>query len=360
VHQPDDDQWMALAITMGRRGLGRTAPNPAVGAVLVQPATGTVVGRGWTQPGGRPHAETEALARAGAAARGATLYVTLEPCSHHGRTPPCADAVIAAGVARVVVGGVDSDLRVAGRGIERLRAAGVVMDRTTAALEEACHRLTLGHILRVTEGRPLVQLKLAVTPGGRLPLGNVRVTGSEAGRFTHLLRAQADAILTGIGTILADDPELTCRLPGMGERSPLRVVLDSAGRLPPASRLVRSSAAVPVLVITALGATTPPGCQHEAVALGPDGRLDLLEVLRRLAARGITRAMVEAGPAVAQGLLAAALIDEAVILHAGTAPDGIATSLAFVDGGLERLTDRYDVVEEHPLGADRVQIFRRR
>src|SRR6266567_3406156 len=210
----EDARFMALALALGRRGLGRTWPNPAVGAVVTK--DGVIVGRGWTQPGGRPHAETEALGRAGAAARGATLYVTLEPCSHHGKTPPCADAIIAAGIARVVSALVDPNPEVAGAGHWRLAEAGVVEARRAHA----------GHIRRVKDGRPHVILKLAVSADGKAALADRRpaaITG-EAGRArVHLMRARSDAVLTGIGTAVADDPLLSSRLPGM--RSPVRVVL---------------------------------------------------------------------------------------------------------------------------------------
>ena len=218
---------MAIAARLAERGLGSTAPNPAVGAVVVEPSTGIVLGRGWTQPGGRPHAEPEALARAGARAAGATLYVTLEPCSHFGKTPPCVDTIIAAGVKRVVCGIEDPDPRVAGRGIARLRDAGIEVVR--GVLRERCHSITLGHILRVTERRPFVQLKMAVDAEGNVPRGGggqpTWVTGALSRARGHLLRARADAILIGHGTLIDDNPELTCRLPGLAARSPVRVVL---------------------------------------------------------------------------------------------------------------------------------------
>ena len=227
-----DARFMALALALGRRGLGRTWPNPAVGAVIVK--DGIIIGRGWTQPGGRPHAEIEALRRAGEAARGATLYVTLEPCSHYGKSPPCADAIIAAGLSRVVSALEDPNPEVAGAGHARLRAAGIAVDIGIGA-EEARHDHA-GHIRRMRDGRPHVILKLAVSADGkagapgRKPLA---ITGEAARERVHLLRAQSDAIMVGIGTALADDPMLTCRLPGMEKYSPVRVVLDSALRLPP-------------------------------------------------------------------------------------------------------------------------------
>jgi diaminohydroxyphosphoribosylaminopyrimidine deaminase/5-amino-6-(5-phosphoribosylamino)uracil reductase len=226
---------MALALAVGRRGLGRTRPNPAVGAVVVR--EGVIVGRGWTQPGGRPHAEVEALRRAGEAARGATLYVTLEPCSHHGQSPPCADAVIAAGIRRVVSALEDPNPEVAGRGHTRLREAGIAVEVGEGVA--AARRDHAGHLRRMRDGRPHVTLKLAVSADGKAGLAGrrpVALTGEAARAGVHMLRATQDAILVGIGTALADDPALTCRLPGMAARSPVRVVLDSELRLPLASQ----------------------------------------------------------------------------------------------------------------------------
>src|SRR6266436_284622 len=242
-----DERLMALALALGRRALGNAWPNPAVGAVLVRDENGEpiVVGRGWTQPGGRPHAEAEAIRRAGAAARGATLYVTLEPCSHHGKTPPCADAIIAAGITRVVSALVDPNPDVAGAGHWRMAQAGVVVEVGLGADE--ARRAHAGHIRRVQDGRPHVSLKLAVSADGKAGLADRRpaaITG-EAGRArAHLLRAQSDAVLTGIGTVVADDPLLTSRLPGM--RSPVRVVLDATLRLPLASKLLATARQVPL------------------------------------------------------------------------------------------------------------------
>ena len=224
-----DHRFMQLALSLGRRGLGRTWPNPAVGAVVVK--DGVIVGRGWTQPGGRPHAEPEALKRAGDAARGATLYVTLEPCSHFGKSPPCVDAVIASGIARVVSAIEDPNPEVAGQGHAKLRAAGIAVDVGLDAAEAA--RDHAGHFRRVRDKRPHVILKLAVSADDRIGAAGhkpVAITGEVARTRVHLLRAQCDAILVGIGTVLADDPLLNCRLPGMEARSPVRVVLDRALR----------------------------------------------------------------------------------------------------------------------------------
>jgi diaminohydroxyphosphoribosylaminopyrimidine deaminase / 5-amino-6-(5-phosphoribosylamino)uracil reductase len=328
-----DQRFMQLALTLGRRGQGRTWPNPAVGAVVVK--DGVIVGRGWTQPGGRPHAEPEALKHAGEAARGATLYVTLEPCSHIGKSPPCADAIIAAGIARVVSAIEDPNPEVAGQGHAKLRAAGITVDIGLGAAEAA--RDHAGHFRRVRDKRPHVILKLAVSSddkigaAGRKP---VAISGEAAKARVHLLRAQCDAVLVGIGTVRADDPLLTCRLPGMAARSPVRVVLDRNLRIAGSSRLVHSARETPLWVMTSnlaeaaaamkLGAA---GAQviRVAAAIPPPG-LDLPAVLRALSEKGITRLLVEGGARVASSFIVAGLVDEIWLLH-GADPigaDGVA------------------------------------
>jgi len=361
-----DARFMALALALGRRGLGRTWPNPAVGAVIVK--DGIIIGRGWTQPGGRPHAEIEALRRAGEAARGATLYVTLEPCSHYGKSPPCADAIIAAGLSRVVSALEDPNPEVAGAGHARLRAAGIAVDIGIGA--EEARRDHAGHIRRMRDGRPHVILKLAVSADGkagapgRKPLA---ITGEAARDRVHLLRAQSDAIMVGIGTALADDPMLTCRLPGMEKYSPVRVVLDSALRLPPGSRLARSARDVPVWVVTGGEAsrTAENALLREGVtvlrAAQSDGRLDLAAVLKLMGARGVTRLMVEGGPTLGAALLAADLIDEAVLFQSSkvVGTDGVDA----LDGlPLTVLTQspRLKCVMSEPVGADTRLVFERR
>jgi diaminohydroxyphosphoribosylaminopyrimidine deaminase/5-amino-6-(5-phosphoribosylamino)uracil reductase len=317
-----DRRFMQLALTLGRRGQGRTWPNPAVGAVVVRDAV--IVGRGWTQPGGRPHAEVVALAQAGEAARGATLYVTLEPCSHVGKSPPCADAVIAAGIARVVSAIEDPNPEVAGQGHAKLRAAGVAVDIGLGAAEAAHDHA--GHFRRIRDKRPHVILKLAVSADdkigapGRKPLA---ISGEAAKARMHLLRAQCDAILVGIGTVLSDDPRLTCRLPGMEARSPVRVVLDRSLRIPGASRLVHSARETPLWVMTSDVSEAPAamklgaaGAQviRVATTAKPPG-LDLPAVLQALAEKGITRLLVEGGARVASSFVAAGLADEAWLLR---------------------------------------------
>ena len=328
-----DQRFMALALALGRRGQGQVWPNPAVGAVVVK--DGVIVGRGWTQPGGRPHAEPEALGRAGEAARGATLYVTLEPCSHFGKSPPCADAIIAAGIARVVSAIEDPNPEVAGQGHARLRAAGITVDIGQGAAEAA--RDHAGHFRRIRDKRPHLILKLAVSPDDKIAAAGhrpVAITGEAARARVHLLRAQCDAVLVGIGTVLSDDPNLTCRLPGMEARSPVRVVLDRALRIPGTSKLVHTARETPLWVMTSDLSEAPAamklgaaGAQVIRVATtAPAPGLDPGVVLQALSEKGITRLLVEGGARVAASFVAANLVDEVWLLR-GPDPvgaDGVA------------------------------------
>jgi len=328
-----DARYMQLALTLGRRGQGRTWPNPAVGAVVVK--DGVIVGRGWTQPGGRPHAEPEALKRAGEAARGATLYATLEPCSHVGKSPPCVDAIIAAGIARVVSAIEDPNPEVAGQGHAKLRAAGIKVDIGLGAAEAAHDHA--GHFRRIRDRRPHVILKLAVSSDDRIGAAGrkpVAITGEAAKARVHLLRAQCDAILVGIGTVLADDPLLTCRLPGMEARSPVRVVLDRALRIPGTSKLVHSARETPLWVMTSTLSEAPAAMKlgaagahviRVATTTSPPPGLDLLAVLHALAERGITRLLVEGGARAASSFVAANLVDEVWLLRgpASVGADGV-------------------------------------
>jgi diaminohydroxyphosphoribosylaminopyrimidine deaminase / 5-amino-6-(5-phosphoribosylamino)uracil reductase len=361
----DDARFMSLALTLGRRGLGNAWPNPAVGAVVVK--DGVVIGRGWTQPGGRPHAEVEALRRAGETARGATLYATLEPCSHHGRTPPCVDAILAAGIARVVSALEDPNPKVAGQGHARLRAQGIAVDLGVGT--EEARRAHAGHIRQVRDGRPHVMLKLAVSADGKVGLPGrkpARVTGEAANARVHLMRATSDAVLTGIGTVLADDPQLTCRLPGMESRSPVRVVLDSQLRLPTGSRLAASATRTLdwVFVDASVRAEQEDALTQVGVevlrAPGAAGRLDLAAVLRGLAGRGITRVMVEAGPIVSAAFLAADLVDEAALFRS---PNALGEGIDALEGmSLSALTlsPKLRLVGREQVGADTLEMFERK
>jgi diaminohydroxyphosphoribosylaminopyrimidine deaminase/5-amino-6-(5-phosphoribosylamino)uracil reductase len=363
----DDLRFMRMALQLGRRGLGRTWPNPAVGAVIVK--DGVIVGRGWTQPGGRPHAEVEALRRAGEAAKGATIYVTLEPCSHHGKTPPCADALIAAKIARVVSAMEDPNPIVAGEGHKRLQAAGIAVEVGLCA-DEAAHDHA-GHIRRVRDGRPHVILKLAHTKDGMIgqTVGvqgpqPVQITGAAAQARTHLLRAQCDAILIGIGTALADDPMLNCRLPGMAARSPVRIVLDSALRLPLTCRLVASAREVPLWIVCTKGADETKAqdlreAGAEVIALDSGSR-DLRAVLAALCQRGITRLMVEGGAKIARAFVEADLIDEAWLFESPRTIGG--QGIAALDGlPLTRLSASpfLPIRASEMLGEDHLLITRR-
>jgi diaminohydroxyphosphoribosylaminopyrimidine deaminase / 5-amino-6-(5-phosphoribosylamino)uracil reductase len=312
---------MQAALALARRGLGDTWPNPAVGCVILN--EGRVVGRGWTQKGGRPHAETEALARAGAAARGGAAYVSLEPCNHHGKTPPCAEALIAAGVSRVVAAVEDPDPRVSGRGMASLRDAGIIVETGLCAAEAA--ELNAGFFCRVALGRPLVTVKLATSLDGRIATatGESRwITGPAARQRAHLLRATHDAVLIGTGTALADDPQLTCRLPGLDDRSPVRIVIDRTLRLPATLRLFTEATAVPTWVATY--ASSDPARQAALVEQGVkiiavesgSGGADLTLLLQRLGDEGLTRLLVEGGGQLAAALLRAGLVDRLVWMRA--------------------------------------------
>ncbi|MBF0323785.1 MAG: bifunctional diaminohydroxyphosphoribosylaminopyrimidine deaminase/5-amino-6-(5-phosphoribosylamino)uracil reductase RibD [Alphaproteobacteria bacterium] len=356
---------MRAALALARRGLGNVWPNPAVGCVIAH--GGRVVGRGWTQPGGRPHAETEALAMAGSDARGATAFVTLEPCSHHGKTPPCADALIAAGISRVVVATEDPDPRVSGRGLARLREAG--LDVITGICEAEARDLNAGFFLKIREGRPEVTLKLATSLDGRIAThgGESRwITGDSARQAAHLLRAETDAIMVGSGTALIDDPELTCRLPGLEERSPVRVVVDGRLRLPLTSRLVATANEVPCWVLTLDGCDPNRRAVYEEAGVdvvevpeGPDHTVDLGAALMILAESGITRVLVEGGAHLTAALLRAKLVDRLVWFRAPRmiGGDGLAAAVGF---GIDHLaqTPRFEMTESRSVGADRVEFYK--
>jgi diaminohydroxyphosphoribosylaminopyrimidine deaminase/5-amino-6-(5-phosphoribosylamino)uracil reductase len=361
----EDARFMAVALVLGRRGLGRTWPNPAVGAVIVK--DGVMIGRGWTQVGGRPHAETEALQAAGPAAKGATLYTTLEPCSHHGKTPPCADALIAAGIGRVVAALEDPNPEVGGQGLARLRGHGIAVAVGVGA--EEARRSHAGHIRRMQDGRPHVMLKLAVSADGKAGLAGRRpaaITGEEGRARVHLMRAMSDAIMTGIGTAIADDPLLTCRLPGMGDRSPLRIVLDPELKLPADGRLAMSAREVPLWVIGGpnisddrRAALEELGAQVFRTRTGGNG-MDLAAVMQLLGDRGITRLMIEGGPRIAASFLKADLVDAAALLRS-RGPIGV-DGLEAIEGlPLEALTKspRLKSCAVEALGRDSIEMFER-
>jgi diaminohydroxyphosphoribosylaminopyrimidine deaminase/5-amino-6-(5-phosphoribosylamino)uracil reductase len=309
---------MRHALALAERAVGTTAPNPAVGCVIVK--DGRVIGRGWTQAGGRPHAETMALAEAGEAARGATAYVTLEPCAHHGETPPCANALIAAGIARVVVAVEDPDPRVSGKGLAMLWDGGVQV--ASGVLEKEAAAFNAGFFLRIRENRPLVTLKIAQSLDGKTATVSGQskwITGPEARRFGHLLRAKHDAILVGIETALADDPELTCRIAGLENRSPLRVVLDTRLRLPARSKLAQSARQTPVRLYTVSDggdALRAGGVEIVRTSRDARGRPDVGAVLNDLADRGVTRLLVEGGAGVHAAFLDRGFADRIELFRA--------------------------------------------
>jgi len=329
---------MRHALALAARGLGRVSPNPAVGCVIVD-GEDRVVGRGCTQPGGRPHAETVALAQAGKAARGATAYVTLEPCAHHGQTPPCADALVQAGVRRVVAAAEDPDPRVNGGGLNRLRNAGIEV--SVGVLKSDALQLNEGFIRRIRDGRPLVTLKIAQSLDGRTALASGEskwITGEEARTFGHFLRATHDAILVGSGTVLVDDPMLDCRIAGLEDRSPLRVILDTQGRLAAASKIAQSAKALPTMLFTANSVRadlSDLGVEIVAAACGSDGRIDMAAMLRELAGRGVTRLLVEGGARVHASFLSGGLADRLELLTApislGGDAQGAAAAMALAE-----------------------------
>jgi len=358
----DDARFMQLALALGRRGLGNTWPNPAVGAVIVK--DGVILARGWTQAGGRPHAEIEALRRAKKTAEGATMYVTLEPCSHQGKSPPCADAIIKAGIARVVSAMEDPNPEVAGKGHARLREKGIAVEIGLGA--EEARRDHAGHIARMQKGRPHIMLKLALSADGKVGLPGrkpVALTGEPARARVFQMRAQSDAIMVGIGTVLADNPHLTCRLPGMEERSPVRVVLDSQLRLPLSMSVVATVRATPTWVFTSGNPSAiaeeilrQRGCQVFRVG-ERNGQLDPGEIIKVLSEQGISRLMLEGGPKVAASFVAADLVDEAVLLRSEkTVGEGIEP----LEGvPLSAMTGKLRQRDRELLGPDVVETYER-
>lgn len=360
-----DTQHMQAALALGRRGLGRVWPNPAVGCVIVD-ANGHVAGRGWTQPGGRPHAETEALRRADERAIGGAAYVTLEPCSHTGQTPPCAKALINAGVSRVVAALQDPDSRVSGRGIALLQEAGIVV--VAGLLESEARFDQAGFLSKIVCGRPLMALKSATSMDGRIATasGHSRwITGPEARRRGHLLRAEYDAIIVGIGTALADDPSLNCRVAGLEAASPVRIVIDSKLRLDPLSDLALRAPEQATWVFTTTAAPEERrlGLERQGVRVietvsDNTGRVDANAVAQQLGAEGITRALIEGGGALAASFLKADLIDRVHSYRAGLVIGGDGRA-AICPLGLDRVDDAPNFVPHtlRQVGNDIEQLF---
>jgi diaminohydroxyphosphoribosylaminopyrimidine deaminase/5-amino-6-(5-phosphoribosylamino)uracil reductase len=364
-----DRRLMAAALRLGRRNLGQTYPNPAVGTLIVRMEDGSpvVVGRGWTAPGGRPHAEMIALEQAGSAAKGATVYVTLEPCAHTGKTPPCAEALVAAKVARVVSAIEDPDKRVSGKGHKLIADAGV--DLTVGVLAGEAALAHAGHISRVTKGRPHVTLKLAISADGmigRREGERMIITGREALDAVQAMRTESDAVMIGIGTALADDPRLTVRLPGLADRSPVRIVVDATARLKLTSNLVQTVREIPLIVIVGpealderKAALVDAGVKVLEVGDG-EGGLDIEDAFTQLAKDGITRILVEGGAQIASSLVAADLLDEVVLFRAPVVvgADGVRALGGYALSAIER-SPRFRQIEAAAVGEDQMRRYLR-
>jgi diaminohydroxyphosphoribosylaminopyrimidine deaminase / 5-amino-6-(5-phosphoribosylamino)uracil reductase len=357
---------MRAALALARRSLGRTWPNPAVGCVIVR--DGRVIARGRTQDGGRPHGEADAIAHATESLKGATAYVTLEPCSHLGKSPPCAEALIAAGVAKVVSAMEDPYPEVNGRGHAMLRAAGIVVEVGEGAREAA--EINAGFLLRVKEGRPLFHLKLATSLDGHSALANGQskwITGAAARADGQRLRATHDAILIGVNTAEADDPELTCRLPGLERYSPVRIVVDSKARLSSSSKLAASARTTPVWLLCT--AAAPKAARDVLVAKGVEivevdaseqGRVDIAAAAQALGKRGLTSVVVEGGAAIAASFLTAGLVDRLSIYRAGILMGADSRSAVGALGlaGLD-FAPRFALVSSRIVGDDTLETWRR-
>lgn len=325
---------MRRALNLAASNLGQTWPNPAVGAVIVK--DGAVVGEGATAKGGRPHAETIALEQAAGKARGATVYVSLEPCVHYGKTPPCVDALISAGISECVIACLDPNPLVNGQSIEKLQAAGIKV--TVGTCEKEARELNRGFFSVIEKKRPFIAMKIAISKDGKIAAGigeRTNITGEEARLHGQKLRAEFDALLTGSGTIIIDDPLLTVRIPGFENRSPLRVVLDSRGRISSSSRLMQTSQEIPVLIYK---------------------RSD--DVIGKLTEYGITRLLIEGGCAINTSFLASSVVDR---VYCYQSPDDIGKQgLDAVEGGfnadLLRL-DGWQIISENLLGRDKVTIY---
>jgi len=369
-----DRHMMDIALRVARRGLGTTAPNPAVGAIVVDEGTGEIVARGWTQPGGRPHAEKEALRRAGERARGRTMYLTLEPCAHTGRLPTCADAMVNAGLKRVVCAIPDPNPVVSGRGFAQLSDAGIKVEIGVQADE--ARFVTLGHILAQTAQRPFVQLKMALYANHAVAAGDgapVWVTSPEARAYAHLLRAETDAILVGAGTVLADDPELTCRLPGLTNRSPRRIIVDGALRTPATAKVYSAADSIPgarypmVWLATRADEARLMASPHAAnrghvtFDIHPEGngQIVLATLLSRLARNGVTRLLVEGGPKMWAAFLDAGFVDEAIAAVSPAKSTGATIQVAGPDLEQHFAAHGLHCVARSMSGPDTLHVFRR-
>lgn len=364
-----DEMMMRHALTLAERGLGHTWPNPSVGAVIwqIRGNQPVIVGRGFTQKTGRPHAETEALRMAGDAARGASMAVTLEPCAHHGKTPPCAEAIVKAGITRVVSALEDPDPRVSGAGHRILCDAGIAL--TTDVLKGDAELVNRGFLLRVRERRPFITLKLAQTSDGFAGADGkaLMISSALSKQRVHLARASHDAIMIGVGTVISDDPDLTCRLPGMMNLSPVRVIIDSHLDTPPTARVIETASKVPTWLITANDAShereaglMKDGVRVIRVMKDAEGHVDVNAAMAALAEIGITRVFSEGGPTLAEALVINSLVDRIEII---TSPDalGRAGTVALRPALKSALFNpkQFDASPSHMIGRDHVQHFER-
>lgn len=361
----DDSRYMGLAIELSRRGVGATAQNPPVGCVIIKDRI--IVGRGFTASGGRPHAETIALAQAGVEAQGATAYVTLEPCCHHGKTEPCSEALIKAGISRVVCAVPDPDDRVSGKGLAQLRSHEIEVDTGVCAAEAT--KVLAGYLSRKTLGKPTVLLKLAISKDEKLATNdpeNRWITGTQARNRGHLMRAQNDAIVVGIGTVLEDDPDLTCRLKGLEHLSPLRVIVDTNLKTPVDCQLVESAQQVPVMIACSQNIEIEQSMKlfEKGVEIIPcrtkAGQIDLSDLLTRLADHGVNRVMFEGGAKIAEALIEDNLIDELAIFKA---PHKIGENgtPAFAGTTLRKIIKRLSLRKKAQLkvGCDELSLYQR-
>ncbi|MGB2488602.1 MAG: bifunctional diaminohydroxyphosphoribosylaminopyrimidine deaminase/5-amino-6-(5-phosphoribosylamino)uracil reductase RibD [Candidatus Puniceispirillales bacterium] len=368
MHMPqpnDDHKWMRSALVMARKGDGLTAPNPSVGCVIIK--DNGLIGRGVTASGGRPHAETLALADAGQAAKGATAYVTLEPCAHTGKTPPCAQTLIDAGISRVVIGLTDPDERVAGKGLNMLKAAGIEV--TTGILEDEISKQLAGYLMVRRQGRPFVTVKIASSQDARIALKDGTsqwITGADARRYVHELRSRHDVIMTGMGTVRADDPMLNCRLEGVTHH-PMRVVLSTEARLDPETRMAQTASDIPTLCLTGSIPDTMANSDADidgllTIEVGKDnqGRPDVMNALSVLAKQGMTSVLVEAGGILIASLMRQGLVDRLIWIKAPMiiGGDGIAAintlDLSDLDDGRG-----FTLTHHQMLGEDMLEIFER-
>ncbi|HEX3030816.1 MAG TPA: bifunctional diaminohydroxyphosphoribosylaminopyrimidine deaminase/5-amino-6-(5-phosphoribosylamino)uracil reductase RibD [Bacillota bacterium] len=346
----EDRQYMKQALELAAMARGRTSPNPMVGAVVVK--DNNIVGTGYHQKAGTPHAEVHALKAAGKDARGATIYVTLEPCSHHGRTPPCVEAILRAGISRVVAAMTDPNPLVAGRGLEQLRQAGVEV--ISGVMEAEARQLNEKFLKYITTKRPFVLLKAAMTMDGKIAThtGDSRwVTGEEARGYVHQLRDEYDAIMVGIGTVLADDPALTTRRPGVEGRDPIRIILDSEGRLPLEARVLTQSSDAPTVVAVTdraplhkLGQLEAAGARILRIKKDPEGRVDLLDLMDQLGQREISSVMLEGGAVVNSAALAAGIVDKVAMFIAPKIVGGIDAASPVGGQGVELMNQALELL----------------